>query len=74
MKIFQKIMAVVLFTVSVFVVLNGLNSFVWSLGLVQGSEFGVSIKLSGQLGLMTAWMGIFGLWRLVSASVAASEA
>ena len=73
MKTFQIIRAAVLFMLSAFVVLNGLNSFVWSLGLVQGSEFGVLIKLSGQLGLMTAWMGVFGLWRLVSASVAASK-
>ena len=69
MKIFKKILAVVLGLCSVVLGLNGFNTFVWTLGEVQGSEFGLLIKLSGQLGLLMAWLGVFGLWRMIASEV-----
>ena len=66
MKILKKILAVVLVMLSVVLGLNGLNTFIWAMGTVQGSEFGMLIKLSSQLGLLMAWLAVFGLWRIVS--------
>lgn len=65
MKILKKILAVVLVMFSVMLGLNGLNTFIWAMGTVQGSEFGMLIKLSSQLGLLMAWLAVFGLWRVM---------
>ena len=43
MKILKKILAVVLVMLSVVLGLNGLNTFIWAMGTVQGSEFGMLI-------------------------------
>lgn len=65
MKTLKKILAVVLIMLSVMLGLNGFNTFIWAMGTVQGSEFGMLIKLSGQLGLLMAWLAVFGLWRVM---------
>lgn len=57
--------AAVLILLSVMLGLTSVNTFIWTLGVVQGSEFGMLIKLSGQLGLLMAWLAVFGLWRMM---------
>lgn len=63
MKILKKFLAVALVMLSVMLGLNGFNTVIWTMGTVQGSEIGVLIKLSSQLGLLMVWVAVFGLWR-----------
>ena len=43
---------------------QGANEITATMGIVQGSEFGMLITLANQLGGVRAWLGAFALWLL----------
>ena len=54
---------------SVWFVLNGASIILQTFGRVSGSEFSMLITLASLVANILAWLGLFGLWSLIPASV-----
>lgn len=50
---------------SAYMAFNGLVIFVNTLGVVQGSEFGMLITIANQISLVMAWLALFALRSLL---------
>lgn len=44
-----------------YMVLTGLNTYIATSGLVQGSEFGMLITLANELSLVIIWLALYAL-------------
>lgn len=71
MKMLKIILVIVLALWSVLMLLDGGRQVIATTGMVQGSEFGMLISISNQLGEVMIWLALFAIWRVVP--VQASE-
>lgn len=60
----HRILAFLLALLSINLIWQGANEVTATMGLVQGSEFGMLITLANQLGGVRVWLGTFALWLL----------
>ena len=58
----KKISQYILYAWSAIMLLNGLNYWVSTMGVVQGSEFGMQITMVRCMGMVMVWLAIFGVW------------
>ena len=58
----HRLLAVLLILLSINLAWQGANEVTATMGVVQGSEFGMLITLANQLGGIRVWLGNFALW------------
>lgn len=60
----KKVIASAWGLLSAYMILNGLAVFFGTSGNVQGSEFGMLIRLANQLSLIMLWLALFAIHAL----------
>lgn len=58
----HRVLTALLALLSLNLIWQGANEITATMGLVQGSEFGMLITLANQLGGVRVWLGTFALW------------
>ncbi len=70
MKGLKTTIAVLLGLIGAWMVINGLAITMQTMGRVSGTEFSMLITVNNQLGLLLAWLGLFGFWSVIPTGAA----
>ncbi|WP_303785773.1 hypothetical protein [Azovibrio restrictus] len=60
----HRLLTALLALLSLNLIWHGANEITATMGLVQGSEFGMLITLANQMGGVRVWLGTFALWQI----------
>lgn len=64
----KKISLYALYGWSALLLLNGLNKWIATMGVVHGSEYGMQITIVSCLSMIMVWLALFGVWFSLNAN------